>query len=298
MRTTDARRVVAQARDGRWALAAFNVNNMETAQAVVAAAEDAGRPVMLQISPGAIDFAGWDAIVAIAFGEAERASVPVLVHLDHCRDPELVRRAIGDGFSSVMFDGSALPFDDNVAATTALVEAAHARGIAVEAELGAIGGIESTTLEEALRDLTAPDEAAAFVGATGVDILAPAVGTLHRMPNESVVLDSGRIAAIASATGCALALHGGSGVQQDQLRGAIAAGVTKVNISSRVGRAFAAGIRRAWEDDPDQLDLRRYLGAGRASVQTLAARYLDLCGAPSKGSPGGRRWSAESEEPE
>jgi fructose-bisphosphate aldolase, class II len=298
MRADDARRVVAEAREARWALAAFNVNNMETAQAVVAAAEDAGTPVMLQISPGAIDFAGWEAIVAIAFGEAERASVPVLVHLDHCRDPELVRRAIGEGFSSVMFDGSALRFDENVATTTALVEAAHARGIAVEAELGEIGGIESTTLEEALRDLTDPDEAAAFVRATGVDILAPAMGTLHRMPNESVVLDRERIAAIASATGCALALHGASGVQQDQLRDAIAAGVTKINISSRVGRAFAAGIRRTWEEDPQQLDLRRYLGAGRTHVQELAARYLELCGAPSNGRPGRRDWSAESEEPE
>jgi fructose-bisphosphate aldolase, class II len=298
MRADDARRVVAEAREARWALAAFNVNNMETAQAVVAAAEDAGTPVMLQISPGAIDFAGWEAIVAIAFGEAERASVPVLVHLDHCRDPELVRRAIGEGFSSVMFDGSALRFDENVATTTALVEAAHARGIAVEAELGVIGGIESTTLEEALRDLTGPDEAAAFVRATGVDILAPAMGTLHRMPNESVVLDRERIAAIASATGCALALHGASGVQQDQLRDAIAAGVTKINISSRVGRAFAAGIRRTWEEDPQQLDLRRYLGAGRTHVQELAARYLELCGAPSNGRPGRRDWSAESEEPE
>jgi fructose-bisphosphate aldolase class II len=298
MKANDPRRTIAEAREARWALAAFNVNNMETAQAVVGAAEDAGTPVMLQISPGAIDFAGYDAITAIAFGEAERASVPVLVHLDHCREPELVRRAIDDGFSSVMYDGSALSFDENVAATIALVEVAHAHGIAVEAELGSIGGSESTTMAEALDQLTDPDEAAAFVRATGIDILAPAIGTLHRMPNETVDLDQDRIARMASAAGCALALHGGSGVRRDQLRSAIAAGVTKLNISSQVGRAFAAGIRRTWEENPDQLDLRRYLGAGRASVQALAAGYIDLCGAPSTNDHGQRAWAGDSEEPE
>ena len=298
MKVSDPRRMIAAAREGRWALAAFNVNNMETAQAIVGAAEDAGTPVMLQISPGAIDFAGYDAITGIAFGEAERASVPVFVHLDHCRDPKLVRRAVDDGFSSVMYDGSALPFDENVAATVAVVKVAHARGIAVEAELGSIGGSESTNIAEALDHLTDPEEAATFVRLTGIDMLAPAIGTLHRMPNESVALDQDRIALMASTTGCALALHGGSGVRKEELRSAIAAGVTKLNISSRIGRAFAEGIRRTWEEDPEQVDLRRYLGAGRTSVQALAADYIGLCGAPSTGDHGRRAWSADTEEPE
>jgi fructose-bisphosphate aldolase class II len=298
MRVTDARRIVAEARDKHWALAAFNVNNMETAQAVVAAAEDAAVPAMLQVSPGAIDYAGYDAIRSIVFGEAERSSVPILVHLDHCRDPQLVEQAIDDGFSSVMFDGSALPFDENVSATARLTALAHDRGVAVEAELGAIGGIESMTMEQARQGLTDAAEAATFVRATGIDILAAQVGTLHRMPNESVMLDRGRISAIAAATGCALALHGGSGVRQGELRDAIAGGVTKINISSRVGRAFAAGIRGVWDAEPEQLDLRRYLGAGRTSVQGLAAQYLELSGAPKSTARIGRRWSSESDEPE
>lgn len=299
MRPDNPRELISRTRDSGIALAALNVNNMETVQAVVAAAEDAGAPVMLQISPGAIDYAGYDAIRRIAFTEADDASVPVLVHLDHCRDADLVRRAVDDGFASVMFDGSLLALDDNVAATRELVRHAHSRSVAVEAELGIIGGSESMTLDDARRGLTTPDEAAAFVAATDVDLFAPALGSLHRMPDDSVTLDLDVLAALASAAGRPLALHGGSGVDRTQIRAAIAAGVGKVNVSSRVGRSFATGIRETWDADPEALDLRRYLGAGRDRVRMLAAEYIALCsGGRLPRAVGAQAWSTPVTEPE
>lgn len=278
MKVDNPRALIDEVRRSGRALAAFNVNNMETSQAVVAAAEAAGSPVMLQVSPGAIEYAGYHAITAIVFSESIRASVPVFVHLDHCRDADLVRRAIEDGFASVMFDGSFLPLERNVEITRQLVVAAHSAGVAVEGEIGTIGGSESMTLEEARACVTTPAEAREFVAATDVDILAPAIGGLHRMPNDSIALDLPLISSIAEATDRPLALHGGSGVQRNLLASLIRAGITKINISSRVGRAFADGILTTWESEPEQRDLRRYLGAGRRQVEQLVREYLALCG--------------------
>lgn len=281
------------------ALAALNVNNMETVQAVIAAAEDAGSPVILQISPGAIAYAGYETITALVISEAKRASIPAFVHLDHCQDPALVRTAMAGGFTSVMFDGSTLPYEENVAITAALVLEAHERGIAVEGELGVIGGSESMTLDDARRSTTTPADAEAFVKATGVDILAPALGTVHRMPSDSVVIDLELLSSLSQAARRPLALHGASGIQRSQLPVVIASGVGKVNVSSRISRAFAAGVRGALAEREDHLDLRRYLGAGRDAVRQLAADYIELCGAlAGEGSSAGRNWSSAVREPE
>lgn len=269
--------VLREAYEAGYAVPAINVANMETAQAVLRAADGCGSPVMLQISPGAIAYAGYDSIREIAFAEAERASAPVVVHLDHCREPEIVRRALADGFGSVMFDGSRLPWEENVAVTRAIVERAAAAGAAVEGELGIIGGSEDTTLADAQAMLTSPTEASDFVAATGIHVLAAAIGTLHRMPDDSVELDGDAVRAISRACGRPLALHGGSGVQRSQLPRLVECGIGKVNVSSRVSRALATGIRLAWATDAGQSDLRRYLGSGRDEVRRLAEEYMRLC---------------------
>ena len=298
------RALLLDAHAGGFAVPAFNVSNLETIQGVLAAAESAAAPVILQVSPGAIAYAGYEPLTRLVMDLAGAAAVPVVVHLDHCREPDAVARAVADGFDSVMFDGSRLAFDDNVAETCRLVAIARARdpGIAFEAELGVIGGREDTTPEAALAGRTTPDEAARFVAATDIDVLAPNLGNLHRMPDDSTELDLEGIRAIAAATGRPIALHGGSGIDQAQLRAAIAAGIGKVNISSRVTRALAAGIRSTWDADPDQLDLRRFLGAGRESVQAMAATYFELtgiAGRASTGAPGQTpAWTAHDAEPE
>jgi ketose-bisphosphate aldolase len=283
-----------------FALAAFNVSNLETGQAVIAAAEEASAPVIMQISPGAIAYAGYGALTRLAFDLAEHAAVPVLVHLDHCREEDLVRRAIDDGYGSVMFDGSRLPLADNIAILARLVERARAAAVTVEGELGIIGGIEDSTILDAVAARTSPEQAARFVAATGIDILAPAIGTLHRMPDDSVSLDADYLAAVAAAANRPLALHGGSGVRRADLGPAIRAGVRKVNISSRVTRALAGGIRAAWTDEPDMLDLRQFLGAGRDAVRAMAADYLVLTGSAGRTAAvaSASAWSGTLVEPE
>ena len=295
------RALFAAARAQRFAVPAFNVSNLETTQGVLAAAEAAGAPVILQISPGAIAYAGYRTLTRLVFELADDAAVEVVVHLDHCRDPEVVERAIADGYGSVMFDGSPLPDADNVATTRRLVDIARSTDgrIGVEAELGRIGGREDTDPGEAWASRTTPAQAVDFVAATDIDVLAPNLGNLHRMPNDSTRLDLAHLRSLADATDRPIALHGGSGIDQEQLRAAIEAGVGKINISSRVTRALATGIRETWAQDPEQLDLRRYLGAGRERVQVMAAGYFALVGsstaASAAGAPG---WTAHDEEPE
>jgi fructose-bisphosphate aldolase class II len=283
---------LGRAYESGYALPAINVANLETAQAVLRAADASGSPVMLQVSPGAIAYAGYESIRDLAFAEADRAAMPVLVHLDHCRDPQVVDRALADGFGSVMFDGSLLALEENVEITGGIVERAVAAGIAVEGELGVISGSEAMSLDEARAKLTAPDEAAAFVQTTGVHVMAAAIGTLHRMPEDSVELDLGVVRAMAEACRRPLALHGGSGVKRGQLPELVAAGIGKVNISSRVSRALAQGIRLAWETDAGRSDLRRYLGSGRDEVQRMAEEYMELC--LSAGRAGGDRAEGRS----
>jgi tagatose 1,6-diphosphate aldolase GatY/KbaY len=284
--------LITSAFDAGYALPAINVANLETTQAALRAAEASASPVILQISPGAIAYAGYDAIRELALREASRTTVPVLVHLDHCREPDTVRRALSDGFSSVMFDGSRLEYDENVRLTQEIAAAAQPLGVAVEAELGYIGGKEDTTLSEARAAATTAEEAASFVAATGIDILAPAIGSLHRMPEDSVELDVAAIRHIAVSCGRPLALHGGSGVKRSQLPELIAAGVVKVNISSQVSRALAAGIQQTWQADAAQLDLRRFMAAGRDAVQTLVEHYMQLCASAGRAGTAvsGARW--------
>ena len=301
----------AAAHAERSAIVAFNVSNLETTQGVLAAAEAARMTVILQLSPGAIAYAGYRPLVRLVFDLADHATTDVIVHLDHCRDPDVVARAIHDGFGSVMFDGSPLPFDENVATTARLVGLARSvdEGIAVEAELGRIGSREDTDPADAWASRTSPDEAAAFVRSTDIDVLAPNLGNLHRMPDDSTRLDLDHLAAVTAAAERPLALHGGSGIDRSQLPGAIAAGVGKINLSSRVTRALASGIRSTWADDPDQLDLRRFLGARREGVRAMAADYLALVAAaapvgvtPGPGDPGRAAtdpgWTAVDTEPE
>lgn len=265
-----------------FAIPAFNISNLESAQGVLAAAEAANAPLYLQISPGAIAYAGYETLTHLAFDLADLASVPAIVHLDHCRDPELIRRAIADGYGSVMFDGSRLAFEENVRETRLVLQWAATTETGVEAELGVIGGREDSTLEAARLNATSPAQAARFVDQCPVDVLAPAVGTLHRMPDDSVELDVALIGAIAEACGRPLALHGGSGIAPTVLAAAIAAGVAKINISSRVGRALASGICSVWAAEPDELDPRRFLGAGRDAVAAMAGEYFAVTGAAGR----------------
>lgn len=266
---------VAASRPG--GLGAFNVIQLEHAEAIAAGAEEAGRPVVLQISQNTVDYHGALAPLTMAcLRIAAQSSADVVVHLDHATEADLVEEAVGLGVGSVMYDASALPHDANVAATAEVTRWCHARAVAVEAELGEIGGKDGVHAPGARTD---PQEAAGYVDATDVDALAVAVGTSHAMLTRDAELDEQLIAEIAAAVDVPLVLHGSSGVPDDGLRGGVVAGIVKVNLATRLNQALTAAVRDALAADADLVDPRRYLGAGRDAVTAEVARLLRLLAA-------------------
>lgn len=255
---------------------AFNVIHLETAQALVAGAESAGRAVILQISQNCVQYHG--ALEPIALGTmaiARAASVAVAVHLDHAEDEGLIDEAVRLGFGSVMFDGSRVDYDANVAATRRVVE--RAGTVYVEAELGSIGGKLGAHVAGVRTD---PAEAKAFVEAAGVDALAVAVGSSHAMTERSARLDLALIGRLRDAVPVPLVLHGSSGVPDDELRAAIRAGMTKINVSTHFNGHFTRAIRAYLARHPLAVDSRSYLAHGREAVTVEAARLLDLFATP------------------
>ena len=271
---TPLRDVLVEAREAGRAVAAFNVIHLEHAEALTGAAEQVGLPVVLQISENTVTFHGSLAPLAAATRVlAERASVPVVLHLDHAVSEPLVEEALGLGFTSVMFDGSRLDDAENRAVTRAVVRRCHAAGVSVEAELGEIGGKDGV---HAPGVRTRPEEAAAFALDTGVDALAVAVGSSHAMTERTAELDLALIADIRAQVGVPLVLHGSSGVPDAGLVAAVRAGMTKINIATHLNSVFTAAVRSRLDQDPRLVDTRRYLGPAREAVQGEAARLLEL----------------------
>jgi fructose-bisphosphate aldolase, class II len=255
-------------------LAAFNVIHLETAEALVAAAEDAGAPLVLQISENCVRYhGGLEPIAAATAAVAAASRAPIALHLDHAEDEGLARAAVDLGFGSVMFDGARLPFDENLAATRRVVAYAHDRGTAVEAELGEIGGKDGAHAPGVRTD---PDEAARFVEATGVDALAVAVGSSHAMRTRTARLDLALIRRLHGAVRVPLVLHGSSGVPDDTIRDAVRAGITKVNVSTQLNRVFTDAVRRYLDVHPDASDSRKYVECGRAAMRPEAARLISV----------------------
>jgi fructose-bisphosphate aldolase, class II len=204
---------------------------------------------------------------------ARNGAVPMVVHLDHATDPSLVDEAIELGFGSVMFDASSMPYAENVAATAEIVRRCHDRGLDVEAELGEIGGKNGVHSPGARTD---PEEARAFVEATGVDALAAAVGTSHAMTERHVALDLELIRALRAAVPVPLVLHGSSGVPDQELVRAVEAGMTKINIATHLNQVFTNSVRETLAGNPAMVDSRRYLGPARDAVAVEAARLLRM----------------------
>ncbi|MEY9907471.1 fructose-bisphosphate aldolase class II [Catenulispora sp. MAP12-49] len=273
--------LITAARAGHRGLAAFNVITLEHAEAIVAAAESVQSPVILQISENAVKFHhGRLAPIARASAAvAEAAGVEVALHLDHVEDPALLRQAADYGFGSAMFDGSHLDYDANVAATREAADWAHARGLWLEAELGKVGGKdgEPPLSAHAPGARTDPEEARAFVVATGVDALAVAIGSSHAMTDRSAVLDHELIARLRDAVGVPLVLHGSSGVPDEELARAVAGGVVKVNIGTALNIAFTGAVRGWLEQAPaNAVDPRKYLAPAREDMAETAARFINV----------------------
>ncbi|MEU9671107.1 class II fructose-bisphosphate aldolase [Streptomyces bobili] len=264
--------IVGPAHAENTGVGAFNVVQIEQAEAIVTGAERAGLPVILQISENTARYHGSLGPIALATLAIARATaVPAAVHLDHAESTELVRKAVELGFTSVMFDASKLPYGANVAATRTITEHCHQADVWVEAELGEVGGKDGAHAPGARTD---PDEARDFAAATAVDALAVAVGSSHAMLTRDAVLDLGLIARLKDSLDVPLVLHGSSGVDDTDLAKAVAAGMTKVNISTHLNQLFTRTVRERLEASPDVADPRKYLGPAREAVAGEVARLL------------------------
>lgn len=266
--------VLADASRAGHGVGAFNVIQLEHAEALVAAAEETGLPVVLQISENAVRYHGALAPIALAtMAIANRSSARCVLHLDHAESEDLVDEAVALGFTSVMFDGSKLDDATNREVTRAVVQRCHEFGVSVEAELGEIGGKDGVHAPGVRTD---PGDAAAFAQDTGVDALAVAVGSSHAMTSRTATLDLDLIARIRAVSPVPLVLHGSSGVPDGTLVAAVRSGMTKVNIATHLNSAFTRAVREHLAEHPSLVDTRRYLGAGRTAVQVEAARLLRL----------------------
>lgn len=283
MKNITMQQLLGQAQKGRYAVGAFNVHTMEVAQAIVSAAEAENSPVILQINQGTIKYAGVEYIAAVAKTAQAVTKVPVVVHLDHGTTYEVMAQCIRHGFDSVMIDASKLPLEENIAMVRKVVELAHAADVAVEAELGKVGGVEDDIVVSAKEaGLTDPAEAERFVEATGVDSLAVAIGTAHGVYSGEPHLDFELLAEIKKRVSIPLVLHGASGVPDEAVQKAIALGICKVNISTELKQPFAATLRAQAAADPSQIDPRKLLGPTREAMAQVVREKMRICGCAGK----------------
>lgn len=275
--------LLKKAEEGGYAVGAFNCNNMEIVQAIIAAAEAENSPVIMQASQGAIKYAGIEYITAMASIAAENASVPVALHLDHGTSFEQVMMCIRKGFSSVMIDGSKLPFDENVELTNRVIAVARAVGVSVEAELGKIGGTEDDIhVDDRDALFTKPEEAKEFVERTGVDAIAVAIGTAHGQYKGIPELDFPRLEKIRSLVNVPIVLHGSSGVPDEAIEKAIKIGVRKVNIDTNIREAFVQACRDVLNKDAKEIDPRKVLGPARDAATEIIREKIRLFGSSGK----------------
>ncbi|MFH9005834.1 ketose-bisphosphate aldolase [Streptomyces afghaniensis] len=274
--------LVTRAAAARSAVASFNVITLEHVEAVIAGAESVPAPVVLQVSENAVKFHGGQLLplARAAVAAAERAVVPVALHLDHVQSETLLYQAAEAGFSSVMYDAARLPYAENLAATRAAVDWAHAQGLWIEAELGQIGGKNGRPPLDAHAPgaRTDPEEARAFVADSGVDALAVAIGSAHAMTTRTATLDHALLKQLSAALDVPLVLHGSSGVPDGELTAAVTGGITKVNIGTALNIAMTAAIREFLAAHPETVDSRHYLAVGREAMVRAVERTIGVLG--------------------
>jgi tagatose 1,6-diphosphate aldolase GatY/KbaY len=274
--------ILLQAQQGKYAVGAFNVENMEMAQAVIEAAVELSAPVILQTTPSTLRYAPVEMYSAIVTQLAKEAAVPVALHLDHGSSFNLAKRALEAGYSSVMIDGSKEIFDQNIQLTRQVVETAQKYHVPVEAELGKVGGKEDD-LEAEGDAYTDPEQARIFVEQTGVDSLAVAIGTAHGVYRGEPKLDVGRLREIQAVVDIPLVLHGASGLSDESVKECIQAGICKVNFATELRIAYSDGIKETLADIPETYDPKAYGNNGRERVKNLVKDRMMTCGCQGKG---------------
>lgn len=282
MALVTTKELMLDAQKNHYAIGAFNAENMEMVQAIIAAAEELRAPVIVQTTPGTLKYASPAMFYANVAAAAAEATVPVVMHLDHGSSFALAMKAFRAGYTSIMIDGSHSAFEENIALTRSVVEACHAAGVPVEAELGKVGGKEDDLDGGMGNGYTDPAEAAEFAERTGVDSLAVAIGTAHGVYKGTPKLDVDRLSEIRKVVSVPLVLHGTSGVPDDAVRECIARGMCKVNYATDLRIAFSAGLKEYLAKDPDAFDPKKYNAVGREKVKDYVKSKILVCGSNGK----------------
>ena len=271
-----SKEMLQKAQDGGYAVGAFNVENMEMVQAVIAAAEELNSPVMLQTTSSTLKYATPELYFGNVKAVAEAAQVPVCIHLDHGKDFDISMKCLRAGYTSIMIDGSHEEFEDNIRMTKEVADVCRAMGIPCEGELGKVGGKEDDV--EAEGDAyTDPEEAKEFVERTGVTSLAVGIGTAHGVYKSTPVLNVERLSEIREVVDIPLVLHGASGLSDEAVRECIRRGICKVNFATELRQAYTAAVKKVLEEKPETFDPKVYGKAGREAVKQLVMNRMKVC---------------------
>ena len=283
MDIVSTREILLDAKKNKYAVPAFNIHNLETMQAVLEGAWEMKSPIIIAATPGTVNYAGMDYLVAMAKVGANRYSIPIALHLDHCPDVDFLKKCIIAGFKSVMIDASLKDYEDNIRITKDVVDFAHKYDVTVEAELGTVGGQEDERVvdnKDAL--LTDPNRALDFVKRTNVDSLAIAIGTAHGVYKLEPKLDFERLKKINEIVDVPLILPGASGVPAESVKKSIELGICKINISTELKIPFANSVKKYFEENPTANDPRKYLTPGKESAKKVVMNKIEICGSNNR----------------
>ncbi len=277
MSLVTTKEMLLKAQKEGYAVGAFNVENMEMVQAIVAAAEEVKAPVIIQTTPGTLKYADTDMFYGMVSAVAKKSSIPVALHLDHGDSYELAAKALRSGYTSIMIDGSKLPFEENVAVTVKTVEMAHAMGVPVEGELGTVGGKEDTyEVKDTEKSYTDPEEAKEYAERTGVDILAVGIGNSHGFYKGVPKLRFDILEKTKNLVSVPIVLHGASGIPDEDVKKATGLGICKVNFATELRDAFSKGVKEYLSEDPDVYDPKKYNRLGRDRVKALVLHKMEV----------------------
>jgi len=273
--------LLRKAKDEKYAIAAFNIFNHLTARAVIRVAEDLSSPVILQTSPGTVKFYGPKELANMLIPMAERTSVPVVVHLDHCTETSLAIDCLNAGWTSIMLDGSHLPLRENIKATHEIVKYAYSCDASVEGELGTIAGVEEDiVINSGNESLVSLGDAIIFVKETGIDAFAPAIGTNHGLYKNAPKINFSLFSDIVRNIDCPCVVHGGTGLEENVFEELVMLGATKINISTAIKIAYTTGFKKSLtEDNLNPLKIDKYVSE---SIESVVKKHLLLFGSVHK----------------
>lgn len=281
MSLVTTKEMLLKAQKEGYGVGAFNVENLEMVQAVVAAAEELNSPIIMQTTSSTLKYADSDFFYAMASTAAKKAKVPVAIHLDHGNGFDISVKALRSGYTSIMIDGSHSPFEENIAITKAVADMCHAAGVPVEAELGKVGGKEDD-LDGGNGGYTEPSDALEFTEKTGIDSLAVAIGTAHGVYKGTPNLDLDRLSEVRKLVSIPLVLHGTSGVPDDVVKECIHRGICKINYATDLRIAFTKGVKAFLSEKPDTIDPKQYCAVGRDNVKEYVKSKILVCGSNNK----------------